>query len=228
MATRLYYGNLDIVSTDYSPNVDLAPRKTWGSESVTECYLAPAGHANLTTYSGVVRNLPTGASSGTICRCVAVSPPLAAGYTWDSATFRQVSRHAQSVDANTFMMYYVGIINNDGTTIKFSTTLEKEGGDHAISTTAASKTNDMVAGKLVGDSIAGDRIFVEVGDDKDSATSTDLRMAFLYSTTAGDLSTVEGDTGVQNLWLETSLNVTFDPEGTVYGSTSKLMLMGVG
>ncbi len=229
MATRLYFGNLDIVSTDYEPDVtNNTSRFTWGSDSVTECYLAPTGHANKTDYAGVVRNLPTGSSSGTICRCVAISPPLSAGVTWDSATFQMVCRQAQSVDANTFMMFYVGILNNDGTTIKFQTTLEKDGVDNAISTTAASRSNVMAAGKLVGTSIAGDRIIVEVGQDKDSAGTADLRMAFFHRDGGTDLSTTDGDTGVEILWFERDLNVTFDVEGTTYDTRRNLMMMGCG
>jgi hypothetical protein len=152
---------------------------------------------------------------------------MQAGYTWDAATFDCVVRLAQSVDANTFFMYYVGIISNTGT-MKFMTTLEKDGVDNVVSTTAASRRNQMTAGKLVGDSIAGDRIFVEIGQDKDSATTTDLRMAFYYNSGGSDLSTTDGDTGVDNLWLETSLDIVFDPEGTTYGGNKSLMLMGHG
>lgn len=229
MATRMYFGNFDVLGTAYNPDPGFASRGTWGSSSNTQCYLAPTGHASIIAYAGFVRNLVTAAAAGTIVRCKAISPPLSAGVVWDTATFTMVSRHAQSVDANTFHMYYVGILSNTGA-LKFMTLLEKDAINHAISITAASMTNSMLAGKLVGTSVAGDRLFVEIGDDKDSAIASDLRMAFLYSKTSGDLSTVEGSTTVANLWLETSLNVTFDAEGTTYGSggNNSLMTMGCG
>ncbi len=233
MATRLYFGNLDVASSVFQPGLSditwgTTEYGTWSSSSSTENYLAPHGHPSIAAYGGVVRNLPTGASTSQILRCQAVSPPMQAGYVWDTSTWSTVCRQAQSVDANTFMMFYVGIISNTGT-LKFMTTLEKDGVDNAISTTAASRHNAMAAGKLVGTSVPGDRIFVEIGQDKDSATSSDLRMSFFYNSGTGDFTTTDGTTTVLNQWLETNLNIVFDNEGTTYGSVpNQLMMQGCG
>ena len=124
---------------------------------------------------------------------------------------------------NVFQQSYWGFMENDGTRINTSA-LDK--GLTEWSTTLISRTR--TSGEThTYTNIPGDRIFVELGWDKDAAISGDIRMQFGYIASAGDLLG-DGDAGVQNPWVEFSNNVVFDNEGTTYGGNKNLMMMGCG
>ena len=75
--------------------------------------------------------------------------------------------------------------------------------------------------------VPGDRFFIEVGWDKDGTTSGSIGISYGK---AGSTDFVgDGSTSNFNGWVEVSPTITFDAEGTTYGTNPNgLMLRGTG
>ncbi len=224
MATRMY-----IDRNGYTPTPSFTPivRNTaWNSDSSLTYTLAPAGHASLTVASSLIRTVATTASAATIVHALCYSPPMQGSYSFNAATtYTLVHRILEAtLTMDVFAQFVVGCVNNAGVA-QVWTGLIKDGTE--ASTTSTSRTNTST-GSMIYTSSPGDRIFIEMGWDKDAAISGNVSIPYMYSTTAGDLDNTDADTGVQNLWFETSMNITFDAEGTTYGGNKNLMMMGCG
>jgi hypothetical protein len=231
MATRLY----NQVDTAFSPFTISATTGTWGSDSFVVYKADPTATA-VDDAAYLTRSINTSSSAGTVCHGIYISPPMQSTHAWGSATaIWTVKARENSSTMNVFQMFYWGIISNDGATIQALSSLEKGATEFPVCAVSGSCANSDLFSRTRTDAtngmsytnIPGDRIYVEVGWDKDGAVSGNVGLQYGYSNTAGDLLG-DGDSGVQNSWFEVSENVTFDAEGTVYGSQSRLMLMGVG
>lgn len=225
MATRCYIGAAVTFSpTDFNPSL----QGSWGADFHADYYLAPAGHGSLSTHSFTTRSVNTNSSAATIGHAICVSPPLATAVSWSSSTDLTCTWRCSeaSTSQNTFQQFYWGLISNDGSTVLAISNLEK--GATEYSTSLVSRTRTDADCGFSYTSAPGDRLFVEIGWDKDGAVSGSIGHQYGYSTTSGDL-VGDGDSGIQNPWCEWSNDFTFDAEGTTYGDIRKqLMLMGVG
>ena len=226
MATRFY-----IDRNGFSPSPSFTPtvQGSWGSDLSATYGLAPAGHSSLTTSTSLIRTVNTSSSAGTICHAICYSPPLSAVFDIVAsddviATWRASE---EFLTQNTFQQFYWGVCSNDGSIIHTISNLEK--GATEFSTSLVSRTRTDADSGNTYDTIPGDRIFLEIGWDKDGAVAGDISIAYMYSTSAGDL-VGDGDAGIQNPWFEYGFHTfTFDEEGTLYGATTpQRMMTGLG
>ncbi len=229
MATRLY-----LMRDGTPPVTPSSPWGTWNNESFVVYQADPAATAVDDTSAYLTRTVPTGSTASTYVHAIGISPPMQSTHAWGSATAIATWRCFEELSTmNVFQQFYYGIISNDGTILRAISSLEKGATEFPVcsgacdSTDLLSRTRTDAANGMSYTNVPGDRIFFEWGWDKDAAIAGDVGIQYGYSDTAGDLSG-DGDAGVQNPWFEVSHTVTFDPEGTSYGSSSKLMLMGVG
>ncbi len=180
---------------------------TWGS-SVKSIYnlglTNPAASSFLTsTY--------TGYGLGTVLFRQFITPPLAAGIAFTAAsTFNMVFRSSESsTSANAYQLFHVSIVSEDGLTIRaqFSSN-EKDGTEFSTVLTARANLNTGGLGTYT--TVAGDRLVLELGWDQDASGSYSVSMSI--GNTSTDLSG-DGDTGVQNPYLDTSNTLTLDAGG---------------
>jgi hypothetical protein len=222
MATRLY-NQRQSTFTAFTPT----PQGTWGDTSLYVVYPMNVTATAVHDAGGyLTRTVTTAATAVTLCHAIFVSPPLSAGGTITAAD--DVTINYRCIEAgttqNVFQQFYWGIYSNTGT-LKGISALDKGATEYA--TTLISRTRTDVDSGLSISFVPGDRLFVEWGWDKDGAVAGDVSIQYGYSNTAGDLLG-DGDTGVQNSWVEWAANFTFDPEGTVYGVNNSLMMTGFG
>lgn len=225
MATRLY-NQRQQTFTGFTPPT--ASNGTWGSDLLV-CYPMDPTATAIDDASGfLTRTVATSASAATICHAIFISPPMQTTHDWTSATCIWTTRCSEAFTTqNVFQQFYWGIISNDGATMEAFSALEKGATEFSTSLVSRTRTDAGGGAGVAYTNVPGDRLYIEVGWDKDAAVSGDVSIQYGYSDTAGDLLG-DGDAGVQNSWVEFSHTVTFDPEGTVYGSTPLRMLMGIG
>lgn len=142
-----------------------------------------------------------------------ISEPMAAGISFTtSSTYTMVAQQQESsTAADSYMRYHLAIVSEDGATIRCQFSAgEKEGTENP--TSYASRTNVNTGGLGNYTTVAGDRLVLEYGVDKDASGT--YTISYRYGNTgASDLSSTEGDTGsTDNPWFETSVNITFDVE----------------
>lgn len=229
MATVFYIPR----DTAFAPSPDSftpAIEGTWQNDFAITYWLAAAADAIDDTSAYLLRTISSAAVAETYVHGLAYSWPMQTTHAWTTAvTCNFVCGCSEGLSTmNAFTLWNLGVISNDGATVHWQTSNMKDGSEMPTST--ASRNNN--AGYTAGadyTNVPGDRVFVEFGYDKDAAVAGDLTQRFGYSDTAGDLTTTDGDTGVQNSWFQVSHTITFDPEGTVYPEgQSRFMLMGVG
>lgn len=231
MATRMYF------MRDGTPAFTPASANgSWNNESFVVYQIADSTNAVDDTSAYLTRSVPTGSTASTYCHAIGISQPMQSTHDWTSATCIITYRCFEELSTmNVFQQFYWGILSNDGTIMRAFSSLEKGATEFPVCSGACSSADlvsrtrtDASGGAGVAyTNVPGDRLYIEWGWDKDAAVSGDIGIQYGYSATAGDLSG-DGDTGVQNMWAEWSHTVIFDPEGTTYGQTSRLMLMGVG
>ncbi len=223
MATRLYNQRRGD-SFSFTPAFTPTPTAAWTNDTEVVYHMDPTATA-IDDTAFLTRTVPSGAVSGTTCHAIFISPPLQSTHVWDAATCIWTTRCIEALSTqDVFQQFYWGLYSHDGLTRRCTSTLEK--GATEWPTTLISRTRTDASPGFSYTNVRGDRLYVEVGWDKDAAISGDISIQYGYSDTSGDLSG-DGDTGVQNSWVEFSHDVTFDPEGIVYG-TKLLMLMGCG
>jgi hypothetical protein len=222
MATRLYFPR-DPGFTASPDAFTPTPVGTWTNDTEVVYPLLPASMAS-DDGSYLSRFVASGAVSGTTCFAIFVSPPLSAAYDWTGVTMTWTIRCQEEFSTqNVFQQSYWGFKANDGTDINLTASLDK--GLTEWSTSLVSRTRTS-ADTISYTNAPGDRVFVEVGWDKDAAISGDIRMQFGYIASAGDL-VGDGDAGIQNGWVEFSNNVVFDAEGTTYGDVPSRLMLGL-
>lgn len=231
MATRLY-----IDRDGFNPSPDsFTPslQGSWGSDLTQTYCLAPAGHSELQNSTFLTRSVNTNSSAGTIAHAMCYSPPMQSTHTWDVGIQcgMMIRCKEASSTQNCYTQFYFGIISNDGANLRILFGFCKDNVEMATSLVSrinGSAYNNIVPSSYV--SVPGDRIFCEIGWDKDGAVAGNISMQYGYSDSSGDLSG-DGDSGVQNPYLDLpNVTITFDPEGTTYstGDPNGLMLRGVG
>lgn len=228
MATTLYYDRGTFAPT---PSFTPVVQGVWDSDFSITVNLAPDTHASLTPVGFLTRSVNTNTSAATIVHCIAYSPPMQTTHLWSTAlSCNWVARISEEFTTqNCFTLWNIGVCNNDGSIIRWQTSNMKDASE--ASTTLSSRNNAGSYSAGTYTNVPGDRIFVELGWDKDGAVSGSIALSYGYSTTAGNLSTTDGDTGIQNPWISIGHDVIFDPEGTTYSSSTdsnQLMMMGIG
>lgn len=226
MATTLYIDRNGFTATPdaFTPTM----QGPWDADFSAIYRLAPAGHADLTTSTSLIRTVTTSSSAATVAHALCYTPPMQTTHLWSTAVgcnfVCRISEALSTMDV--FAGFTLGVVSNSGV-LKWETSILKDNSE--APTSLASRNN---AGGYTASadytSIPGDRMFIEVGWDKDAAIAGDVSIPYMYSTTAGDLTSTDGDTGVQNPWLSVSHTITFDVEGTTYGTNKNLMMMGCG
>lgn len=185
---------------------------TWGSDSLkTIKYLWGTAPPDDDAFNTVAVSMN---GAFTSCHRQYISAPMAAGIVFNSSTtWTMVNQMSESsTSANAYQRYHVAIISEDGSTVRaeFSAGGEKDGTE--LSTSLSSRVN-INTGGIVYTTVAGDRLVLELGVDKDgSGTYT---ITYRYGNTgANDLSSTEGDTdSTDNPWFECSANITWDAGG---------------
>lgn len=225
MATRMY----NYRSSTFSPSPSsFTPtlQGTWDSDFSVVYPMAI--HGGLSDDASFLRrSVSTAASAATIGHAIWVSPPMQSTHDWTSATCVWTARVDEALATqNTFQQFYWGIYSNDGSIVRAKSALEK--GATEFPTTAASRTRTDAGGGagVAYTNVPGDRLFVEVGWDKDAAISGSIGISYGKVGTSDLVG--DGDTGTTNGWVEFSHTVTFDPEGTFYGRIPQLMMTGCG
>lgn len=153
---------------------------------------------------------------------------MAGSYTWDNTQLLDFNIRIQEAlsTQNCFTEWVFGIINNDGSAVQWATNGMKDNTEASTSLCARINNGGYTPSPASYNSVPGDRIFVELGWDKDGAVAGDISMQY-GKVGSTDLGTGT-DCNANNPYINISNTVTFDPEGTEYGSSSKLMLLGVG
>lgn len=225
MATRMY-----INRAAYAPTPSFTPtvQGTWGADYTQTYNLAPVGHASLVASGFLTRSVSTNSSAATTVHALCYSPPISAAITFDSTTDLTVNHRAREASSymNVFQQFYWGIVSNDGSILRALSNLEKGATEYSTSTSILSRQRVDADCGFTYTTEPGDRLFVEVGWDKDAAISGRVYHQYGYSTSSGDLLG-DGDTSAQNPWCEWSNDFTFDAEGTTYGSTPSRLMMGL-
>lgn len=226
MATTLYIYR----SSTFTPDPSFTPsvRGTWNSDFSVIYPLSPSGGAFSDDGSFLTRTVGTNSSAATVVHALCYTQPMAGSYTWDNtqALDFNIRISEEFTTQNAFTQWVFGIINNDGTTVKWQTSGMKDNTEASTSLCARINNAGYTPSPASYNSVPGDRIFVELGWDKDGAVSGDISMQY------GKVGSTDLGTGTDctanNPYITIGNTVTFDAEGTEYGSTSRLMLLGVG
>ena len=229
MATRLYFYRSSTFSP--SPNsftpVYNSLSFTWDYDFSVTYPMDIHGGALSDDASFLTRTVTTNSSAGTVCHAIGVTRPMAGSYTWDNTQFLDFNiRISEALSTqNCYTNWAFGILNNDGT-VAWATNGMKDNTEAGTSLCARINNAGYTPSPASYTSVPGDRIYVEVGWDKDGAVSGDISMQY------GKVGTTDLGTGTDcnanNPYIEISNTVTFDAEGTVYGSSKQLMTMGCG
>lgn len=213
MATRLYLGrkSFSIIDPGVLGAWDFSYRQRYGMfNSKQSTALATS------TITGV------SATQKTLMRQY-ISPPMQAGITFDYDTddWIYLARYQQSSLAmDTYPAIFLSLTNSVGVPRGFNLSLFGAGvGGTEFATSLSARGYSHVAGTSSGTSSIttnlGDRWVLEVGWYKSSGPSVSGSVGInLGDNAANDLSGV-GDTGADNPYLETSVNITFVAEGSL-------------
>lgn len=174
-----------------------------------------------------------GATAAQVCRVIAVSPPLSSsGHLWSTAVncSWNVKACENALTQNAFTLWSLGVLSNDGSSVLWQTSLMKDGSEVPATTPASRLNNAGYTATANYTSVVGDRVFVELGWDKDAAIAGNLTITLGYVAANGDLSTVDGNTGSTNSFIDiTTHTLTFSAEGaTTPTGFNGLMMMGMG
>lgn len=218
MATRFYLtttpytANTPVISTQWTSSANLVRRKM--------VPFTPSGTA-LANKSAAV----AGASGDFHLYVQFVSPPLDGAYTFTASAVTNsiVMRWSESdALANCFMQSQVRIVSNDGTVLRDNAGFNTDGTEFATSLTARTFTG--TSSLLDYTTVAGDRLVIEVGFQKNSTTSYTITTNY-GDNAAADLTISTSDTGADNPYFECELNLGFQSEDT---NTNQLMMTGCG
>jgi hypothetical protein len=201
MATRMYF------SRDAFTYINPGTLGTWGSSVKSIKQLLNSG----STDASLLNTGYTGYGLGTVLYRQYISPPMSASISFTgSTTTTLVNRHSESsTSANAYQLYYVAIVNSSGVVQASFSANEKDGTEFATSLTARSNLNTGGLGTYT--TTAGDRIVVELGWDQDASGSYTITMSEGY--VGGTDLSGEGDTDIQQGWIEFSNTITFTAEG---------------
>lgn len=231
MAINLYF------STNTFTPYSAGPVNTWdNTSSYINGYLAPAGNAYLGN-PGLATTTKTIATAQTVLFGIFTSPPMDSSVTSitmdNTFNCNMVVRAAESgANANAFTLWTVGITSEDGLTLRWYTSLMKDNSEVPTSLAAIASRNNGSGYTNTPASYTcqeGDRIFVEIGMDKDGASSFDIAMSLGYNSGGVDLSTTDGDTGADNPYATVEYSFAFKAESTpATGIPNQMMMTGCG
>jgi hypothetical protein len=155
-----------------------------------------------------------------------VSPPVDGAYNFAASTVTNsiVMRWAESDSlANCFMQTFFKIVSEDGTVQRDAAGFNTDATEIAL-TTLTARTFTATTSLMDYTTVAGDRLVIEVGFQKNSSTSYTITTNY-GNDAANDLTISTSDTGADNPWFETELNLGFLSEGAI---PNQLMMTGVG
>lgn len=206
MATRFY------MSADSFSSATTTARGSWGA-TVTDHVYRWMYDTNPGDEGFVLESY--GVTSGTRRFRTFISEVMDSGVVFDSSTtWTWVNRYGQSSSAaNTFSAFFVSIISEDGNTLRESfSALEKDGTEITTSTTTPTSRTNINTGGISYTTVAGDRVQLEVGWDKDG-TGTHTIVTSRGNASGTDLSSTDGDSDIQNPWMECSVTIAFGGDG---------------
>lgn len=227
MATRLYVYR----SSTFSPSPNAFTPSVQGSWGSDFSVVYPCGVDGAFSDDGsfLSRSVNTSSSAGTIVHALCYSPPMQSTHLWSLAVGVDFNFRISeaSTSQNCFLMNVLGVVGNDGT-LKWVTSNMKDNTE-ASTSLCARLNNAGYSASADYTNVPGDRVFFEVGWDKDGAVSGNITISYGKSGST-DLGTGT-DCNVNNPWVDLSHTITFDPEGTTYdtvSNTNQLMMMGCG
>ncbi len=225
MATRFYMGDANFTAATTTHHGG------WGSSVADHEYLQLEA-TNPSDMSFVLESY-TGMGAGTRRFRTFISEEMSGGLVFNgSTTWTWVCRYGQSSSsADTFSLFHIAIISDDGNTLRAEfSAKEKDGTEVVTSTGTPSSRTNMNTGGIVYTTVAGDRIQLEVGWDQDGSGSY-TQVVSRGNNSGTDLSSTDGDTDIQNPWMECSTTITFGggdppPPATDEDWTAQFFLSG--
>lgn len=207
MSTRMYMSSASftVVST--------STQGTWGS-TVADHEKLKLELTNPGDMSFILESYG-GGGAGTHKFRTFVTKPLAAGIVFDaSTTWTYVNRYGESSSsANVYSLFHISVISQDGTTTRYKfSSSAKDGTEAVVSTAVPSSRTNVDTGGIVYTTVAGDRIQLETGWDQDGSGSYTVVVS-RGNNSGTDLSSTDGDTDIQNPWLECSTTLSLDGGG---------------